>query len=1246
MDLPMKIYKNYFFERYWLAWLLLFAGLMATAAATYRVKSDVESDEKAEFSFDCSQIRLRTESRMRAQAQLLTSAAATFDISDRMTRERFHAFIQQLHIEQNFPGIQSISFSEMIPRKSLAEHIQEIHNQGFPDYEVRPEGNRESFSPVIWIEPFSGQNTRVFGYDTFFEPVRRAAMEQARDLNAPVLSGKIILVQETGRDVQAGTLMFVPVYRAGMPADTVAERRAALYGWVSCAYRMNDLMQGILGGWDSADGKRIRLQIFDNGLASDDSLLYDSHPQQETAAPRLTLQIPVTFNGRTWLILFSQIDVPSIYGPVYGMALGGALASLLMFGLAFSLFNTRIKAQNLADQLTRNIRESEEKYRVIFNNETYAIAIIDFATLRVLDVNDVCTRMYGYSREELLSSMILSDITTAQDSADVIAAHIDNMDSFYIPLRYHRKKDGTVFPVEIVGGLFTWKGRKAVFGLAHDITARKTAEDRLHKIMGEQQIILDTVDIGISLIKDRKQVWVNRKTMDMFHYTREELEGQTTRKLYPSQKAYEQLGRDAHADLSQGRVYETEQQLIRRDRALIWVKYIGKAVDPPDLSKGIIWLMDDITERRQAEDTLRESEERYRTVAYFTYEWEYWTSPDRGFIYCSPACERVTGYRADEFENTPDLMRSIIHPDDYDQFTHHLNTVDNPGEDFHEEEFRIFTRSGEMRWIAHSCRIVYGDDGTYRGRRASNRDITERKQMEETLRKSEERLTLALKATHDAVWDWDLLTQTCYYSSRWWRIAGYEENELTDGPDLWRRLMRPEDWERSCPDFCAAITREPSFGVETRLLHKDGHDVPIHIQGYILRDDNGKPIRISGTITDLTEQIMTEMAHREREWQRHQLRKADSLKRMAGAIAHHFNNQLQVVMGYLEMCMDGLLNGTEAQSSLGKAMQASERAAGISRQMLLYLGELPGKHALHDFSDICRQSLSLFLAEFPKGLTVDDDFPSPGPVIRANAAQVQQVVVGLVSNAREAMGDNPSAVRVSVRTVSPGDIPARHRFPIGWQPQDMPYACVEVADTGCGIPDHDIGKIFDPFFSTKFTGRGMGLSVAMGIMRAHLGGITVDSEPGKGSIFQVYLPASAEAIPVPLKRDPGTLKVEGKTAVLVVEDEELVLNIVSTMLKRYGFTVFEAKDGAEAVELFRQHPNEISCVLSDLVMPRMDGWELVTALRMISPGIPVILTSGHDEAEMMADDHPDHPDAFLAKPYELKNLVNTIHQLL
>jgi CheY-like chemotaxis protein len=274
------------------------------------------------------------------------------------------------------------------------------------------------------------------------------------------------------------------------------------------------------------------------------------------------------------------------------------------------------------------------------------------------------------------------------------------------------------------------------------------------------------------------------------------------------------------------------------------------------------------------------------------------------------------------------------------------------------------------------------------------------------------------------------------------------------------------------------------------------------------------------------------------------------------------------------------------------------------------------------------------------------DLPTPGPTVLASADHVQQILTNLVANAWEASAGRPGKIRVSIKTMVAEDIPAENRFPIGWQPQDTAYACLEVADAGCGIPPHDIEKVFDPFFSTKFTGRGLGLSVVLGIVRGQQGVITVESEPGRGSCFRIFLSISAADVlrkSILVTQPP---KPAGSGSLLVVEDEPSLRKAVAIAFKRLGYTVLTAQDGVEAVEVFQTHGDEISCVLCDLSMPRMNGWETLTALRKLAPGIPVILASGYSEAQVLEGDHPELPQAFLSKPYDFETLAATLARVL
>lgn len=356
-------------RKIWLASALLIAGLVLTCTVALSVKREVESSAKKEFDFACSEIKNRISTRLHAHAQLLRSASGLFESADEITREAWTNFITRQKIELNLPGIQGIGYSVIIPIDQLALHERKIRNEGFPQYAVKPVGERDTYTSIIYLEPFSGRNLRAFGYDMFSEPIRRKAMEHARDFDEATLSGKISLVQETDKDIQVGTLMYVPVYERGLPIRTIEERRRAIRGWVYSPYRMNDLMQGILGGWELGGGEQIRLEVFDNKSFQPEALLYDSGLGQKhelTSETIFSEQTSVLFNDHRWSLRFTQIgDQTEIvdYSKAWYVLIGGTLVNALLFALYFLLIIVSDREQAVAEALTRELRESTERKR-------------------------------------------------------------------------------------------------------------------------------------------------------------------------------------------------------------------------------------------------------------------------------------------------------------------------------------------------------------------------------------------------------------------------------------------------------------------------------------------------------------------------------------------------------------------------------------------------------------------------------------------------------------------------------------------------------------------------------------------------------------------------------------------------------------------------------------------------------------------------------------------------------------------
>ena len=524
-------------------------------------------------------------------------------------------------------------------------------------------------------------------------------------------------------------------------------------------------------------------------------------------------------------------------------------------------------------------------------------------------------------------------------------------------------------------------------------------------------------------------------------------------------------------------------------------------------------------------------------------------------------------------------------------------------------------------------------------------DILHRHQADRLLRESEMRYRSLAENSTDWIWTIGVDGQITYTNDRSLDLFGLSREEFYTTNSM--SLVHPEDKTILHEVLSTAVKNKRGWhDVLIRWRCKGGSYRGFESNASPIFDGNGELVGFQGVDRDVTERKQAEEEREKLAAQNRQLQKAESLSRMAGAIAHHFNNQLTAVMMSIEMVKRELPRHGDHFEQLSEGMQSARKAATVSTQMLTYLGQITAHREPLDLTAVCQRHLPLIQASIPTNVVLELDLPTPGPIVVASADHVQQILTNLVTNAWEASIGGQGKIRVSIKTILTEDIPAKNCFPIGWQPQDTGYACLEVTDAGCGIPPHDIERIFDPFFSTKFTGRGLGLPVVLGVVRGQQGVITVESEPGRGSCFRIFLSISAAAVPrmpILVTQPPQPV---GSGSLLVVEDEPSLRKAVALAFKRLGYTVLTAQDGVEAVEVFQTHRDEISCVLCDLSMPRMNGWETLAALRKLTPGIPVILASGYSEAQVLAGEHPELPQAFLSKPYDPEKLAATLARFL
>jgi len=518
---------------------ILLLGIVFTVALTLYTKNDIDNQSKKEYTEDCNVIKLNIISRLHSHAQLLRTGSAFFESSDTVTRTEWAKFNEQTHINKNLPGIQGVGFSIIVPKNQLNEHIQKIRKDGFPDYSIKPAGDREFYTSIIYLEPFTERNLRAFGFDMYSESIRRKAMELARDSDLACLSGKVILVQETNHNIQAGTLMYVPVYNNKMPTQTIEQRRAAIIGWVYSPYRMNDLMQGILGRWDFINKDRIHLQVYDQ-ILSRKAILFDSQPSDtinHDDAESRKIALPIDFNGTKWVLLFTQNSnqVATFSSKMLIVFFCGLAISFLLFFLSITIDNTRYRAQQIADKLTTDLKQSESLFS-LFMDYLPAIVFMKDNAGKTLFVNKFMDKAVG-------ASQWLGKTMTEVFPNDFGKKLLDD-DKNVIKLGY-QKIDESI--VQLDGKLHSYETQKFIIprldqepylgGVSLDITERKLSEDLLQQTRQNYETFFNTIDDFLFVLDEKGQIiHMNNTVISRLGYTRQELLGQSFLMIHPPER--------------------------------------------------------------------------------------------------------------------------------------------------------------------------------------------------------------------------------------------------------------------------------------------------------------------------------------------------------------------------------------------------------------------------------------------------------------------------------------------------------------------------------------------------------------------------------------------------------------------------------------------------------------------------------------------------------------------------------------
>ena len=1163
------------FHPSWPVWVTLALGLALTALAIVLTHSEVASENRQMLATIGAEIAQTIETRLHAQALVLRDAAAFVRVSGELDRAHWRDYIAQAKIHLNLPGVQGTGFALLIPPGRLAEHTQEIRGEGFPDYRVWPEGERPLYSAIVYLEPFAGRNLRALGYDMFAEPVRRAAMERARDRDVAALSGKVRLVQETETDIQAGALIYVPAYRPGVPTATVDQRRAALIGWVYSPFRMNDFMHGVLGNWDRDSGKHIRLTVYDGNEVTPESLLYDSQAadqQRPSAASANTLRIPIDFNGQRWTLDFSQYRMPAFSLDDFRITLvagSGMAISVLLAALVDAFIRTGWHARRLAAELAarrqaeQELREAESRYRDLFESSPVGL-YRSTPQGRYLDVNTAFARILGYDSEEQLIADI-SDIGTQvyanprerEALAGMLAEHGRVVD---FEIEAWRQDGQPVWVSADVDAVRDTEGTIVVYqGAMTDITERvrgRLVRDTVGAVarlavssdsadgfrqalpallstrLGYPIVAVETYDAARAEMTFVGSVGIPDAVGPLQVPVGETLSGQVA----TSGEALVETAADSRPEYAfaalraLGVVTFVCVPMRLRTRVVGTIALADKRRRPDaawvlDMLRTVADTAADAVARLETQAALRESERNYHELVDNLRAGVVMHAADTRIRFANPMASHLLGLSVQQ-------MQGLAAVDPAWCFTREDGTPMPP------QEFPVarVAASGSAlsdlilgicrpdcaapTWVQCEAHPIRDDQGRIQQIVVTFFDITQRQRAVDALKRSQALLNRVGRMARVGGWQLDLRT-----GKQVWTEAVYliHEVDMTFEPTLDNAIgFYPPG---AAPIVRQAVERavDPGdpFDLEVEFVTAKGNRRWIHTIGQPVQE-HGQTVALTGVFQDITArkvaevelaryrdqletlvqsrtQALDEQLARVRE-QDHLLIRQSRLAAM-GEMITNIAHQWRQPLNALALVLGNIQDAAQHQELTPEYLT---RKLADARRLIDKMSS-----TISDFRDFFRpdkasetfplsQSIGAAIALVEAslhahGITITTDVRED--VCSAGICnEYSQVILNLLGNAKDAIiARNRGSGRIVVQVDRAGD-----------------RARVRISDNGGGIADEMLPRIFEPYFSTKPGGTGIGLYMSKMIIETGMGGRITARTLESGAEFTVSTPLAQQ----------------------------------------------------------------------------------------------------------------------------------------
>jgi len=876
------------------------------------------------------------------------------------------------------------------------------------------------------------------------------------------------------------------------------------------------------------------------------------------------------------------------------------------------------------------LRESELRYSEVFDQTSDCIFLVDVTPdgrFKFAGFNPAEEKAVGFSSAEV-SGRFVEDVTGPEVAKWVIANYrrclqvgtvIHYEEELNLPIG-SRHFHTNLIPLRNAAGQI-----HRIIGVARDITERKRAEAALRESDQRFRAIFTQAAVGLAQTDlDGKWLLLNDRFCEITGYTQAELRGKTFLDItHPDDReaSLVKIRRLLAGEISSNKM---EKRYIRKDGAIVWVTLSTSLVrDQENQPHYFTSVAEDITDRVRAGRALRESEGRL-ALAQKAARLGIWDCDlTRGTTTFSGEYAKLHGLAPDH----PPLMHNewlgLIHPDDRERVR---GLVRECVERTHvwDSEFRVLWPDGSVHWLLGKGTVFLDDSGKPVRMAGVSLDITGRKEIESALLESEERFRNMADTAPVMIWVIGPDKQPTFFNKGWLAFRGRTlEQELGGGVE---EGIHPDDADRCAATYVASFAARGNLQMEFRLRRADGEYRSVLCNGVPRFAPGGVFAGYIGCVTDVTDLKRAQEEALARQ-------KVKSVGDLAGGVAHDFNNLLGSILAVAEVALTDMAAGMPGFAEIRSIKAVALRASEIVRELMIYSGQENATLEPVDISRLVDEMLQLLRVSISKRAVLMTDLGKSLPAIQANAPQIRQVVMNLITNASEAIGERDGVIQVTTERVT---------LPEGDHVQ------LAVADNGCGMTEETQARIYDPFFTTKVAGRGLGLAAVQGIVRAHGGAIKLTSQPGEGTTFEVLLPCSGQ----PSNQDsisqaPSSAEQASGAAgtVLMVEDEEVLRLSVSKMLRKKGFSVVEAADGYSALDLFRARKNSIDVILLDMTIPGASSREVVLEAGKIRPDIRIVLTSAYSRSMAPSLDVPQIK-GFVRKPFQIDELVQLLRATL